>query len=177
MVAIWLYFVLACMIVVALLTGMGVEIIAAAIGAGLIIAPMMIGLLVWLNKETGSGAHLTCDRESDTIALPRLELSFPREQVEMLVSLNRFIDDRINFWQIAILVRQEGQWLYAHVCNEVNGTASIMGWKVKSRTEIIAESIDVPFVVLKFNRKESRLLKEQAWNDATPRSTELRLTH
>lgn len=117
----------------------------------------MLGLLDWLNLETGSEAHLIYERESAMITLPRLELSFPREQVEMLVLLNRFIDGA-NFWQIAILVRKKDHWRYAHVCNEVSGKASILGWEINSLTEMIAESIDVPFVALKFSRTESRLL-------------------
>ena len=154
-VAIWLYFVLVCMIIVVLFTGMGKEVVGISIGAGILIVPMMLGLFSWLNSQTGSEPYLVYDPESATISLPRLKISFPREQVDRLVSLNRFVDGN-RFYQIAILVRQEDHWLYAHVCNEA-GTAS---WGSKSLTATTAEALGVPFVELRFNRRESQLLKE-----------------
>ena len=125
--------------------------------SAVIIVPFMIGIFSWINGQMGSDPYLIYDSESAMITLPRLELSFPKEQVEMLVSLERFVDDN-EFYQTAILIRQDDRWLYAHLCNAAGETFELVNWRFTTFPQRIAKELGVKMIALRFNLKQSRLL-------------------
>ena len=156
----WMYFVIAVMVALTLYFSKGrdVKVPLFMIGFGaVVIVPFMMGILSWINSQTGSEPYLVYDTYSSMITLPRLELSFPKEQVEMLVSLERFVDEN-EYYQTAILIRQEERWLYAHVLNRAEESSELINWKFTTLPRRIAKEIGVELIALRFNRKKSRLL-------------------
>jgi|GEM_PF-6160562 len=65
---------------------------------------------------------------------------------------NRYLDEGYRHWQVAILVRHEDCWIYAHAFNKA-GTDS--AWLGTPLVQQIADSFGIRVKALRYSRKES----------------------
>ena len=160
LVAAWMYFVLTAILVLTIcklpFDQLNVPLFVCGFGACVII-PTTIAVLAACNRSIGNEPYLVFDTATSEVSLPRLNVSFDSNQIQKFVSVDRFVD-RVQLWQIAVLVKRDHDWLYAHVCNEASRSSRLENWKFKTLTGMIAEKLNAPFVALSFNRKQSETI-------------------
>ena len=155
---IWMYFVLALVLLITLwLERQHKGLYALIIFSGIVIIPVMMSILSWINRTTGTEPYIVFDKHKKQVELPRLSMKFPQEQIRKIVFLERFVEDN-EFWQIAMLVEESSdRWLYVHLYNAASqGDVEWFGFK--NDYNQLALSLGVGSQLLKFSRKESKLL-------------------
>lgn len=162
---IWMYFVLFVVIVIATLSPPAIEerlffqpfVWGMLIMAAVFIIPTMGAILSWINQVTGSEPYLRWDKSTDILELSRVSKTIPRKQVKEIVFLDRYVEaDR--YWQVALLVQNQDEWLYIHIFNEVGSRPRFALFGFKDLSEQIADRLEINFRELKFSKKESKTL-------------------
>ena len=157
--AIWMYFCCALFVAIAFFLPDDARLkvlILTGVGAVMII-PLMIGMFVFLNEQTGTQPYLSIDPESKTVELPRLDMVLPIEDVTEVV----FANFGGLHYQVALLVhRAANPWGYLHVYNDVGTPTSFS----KSTHQQIADHLGVPVTNLKIKKRDAKLLINQTQN-------------
>ena len=156
---IWMYFVLAVILVIFIWQGEqdALPYLIMLMG-GIFIIPFMMSVLAWVNQQTGTESYLEFDKQENRITLPRLSLSFPKEQLREIVFLDRFVEGG-RFWQIALLVEESSDhWTYAHLYNAAGSGAGMECFGLKDNYHRLADLLEIKFRRLKFSKTESESL-------------------
>ena len=153
---IWMYFVVTALAIAFVFLGVRDPIpwFLLAMGA-VIIIPLMMSVLWWLDKEGGDEAYLVFDRSTGVVELPRVSLRYPVEQLREIVFLDRWIEGD-QFWQCALLVEKDGSWTYVHLFNGGGGGLPMFG--VKGIYQKIGEVLGIKSRRLRFTRAQSKSL-------------------
>ena len=157
-VAIWMYFVLGVIATILFWVGENEPMpwIMLIFGGGIFIIPTMMGILSWINKAMGSEPYLVFDKAQDDVSLPRLSMTFNRNQLREIVFLDRFVEGN-RFWQVALLIEEgNDQWIYVHLYNAAGDGTGMQWFGVKELYEQIAESLGIQARRLKFSKAESQ---------------------
>ena len=124
----------------------------------IVIIPMMIVFLSWLNAMEGDEPFLVFDKSTAILELPRVGMSFPQEQLREVVFLERFVQGNLH-WQVALLLEEKPVcWKYVHLFNESESAMEIQWLGVKDTYQKIADALNVESRRLRFNKKESKEL-------------------
>ena len=156
-VTIWMYFVLAFAAILPIWLGpQGKEYYVLLIFSGIVIIPVMMAMLSWINGMMGTEPYIVFDKQAKQVELPRLSMTFPQEQIREIVFLDRFVENN-EHWQIAMVVEEKSdRWLYVHLYNIAGREAEWFGHK--NDYNQLALSLGIGSRGLRFSRKESKLL-------------------
>jgi hypothetical protein len=156
--AIWMYVVVAVIGLLVWFLGFDEPLLyAMVIGAAVVIVPVMIAAMAWLNDATGNQPFIIFDKKADQIELPRLSVKYSRSQLREVIFVSRFVD-RSEHQQVGLVVEEgNGQWTYLHLFNTAHQcSGNGEGWLgFKDIDQKIAEALGITNRRISFTKAES----------------------